>query len=135
MKAPIETIRLSEIEKDMLSKIKRKTSIESWNVICRWALAAGLTSNPKYLSKSQEKLGAIEIRWETFAGRWSDMIIATIYAAHRNYCRNHSMLPVADFFQMTLARGIKIISKQASVYEFRAFAILIKSESIDLPVE
>ncbi len=135
MKAPTESVRLSEIEKELLTRIKRKTSIESWNVICRWALAVGLASDQTKLTKSNEKLGAVEIRWETFAGRWSEFISASVFAAHRNYILQYQNVTTAEFFQMVLARGIRIFAKQTSSTGSGSFEILIKSESKHPPAE
>lgn len=135
MKAPTESVRLSEIEKELLTRIKRKTSIESWNVICRWALAAGLASNQTNLTKSHEKLGAVDIRWETFAGRWSDFICASVFAAHRSYILQNPNVTVAEFFQMALARGIRILAKQTSATGLGAFSIMVKSETKNQPAE
>ena len=134
MKAPIDAVRLSASEKDLLSRIKRKTAIESWNVLCRWALAVGLSSNLKSLTKSQEKRDAVEIRWDTFAGRWSELISASIRIAHRQYSDFDQTIPLADFFQMAMAKGIRILAKQASTNGTASFAVLVRSEKLDRSV-
>lgn len=131
MKAPIDAVRLSASEKDLLSRIKRKTSIESWNVLCRWALAVGLSSNLKNLSKSPDKRDAVEIRWDTFAGRWSELISASIRVAHRKYADLDQPIPLGEFFQMVMAKGIRILAKQATATGPGAFAALVRSETTD----
>lgn len=131
MKAPIDAVRLTATEKDLLSRIKRKTAIESWNVLCRWALAVGLSGSLKHLTKSQEKRDAVEIRWDTFAGRWSELISANIRVAHRKYSDLDQAISLGDFFQMVLAKGIRILAKQASTNGTASFAALVRSEQID----
>ena len=128
MKTPVDIVRLSASERDLLSRIKRKTSVDSWNVLCRWALAAGLSSDLNNLVKSQEKRDAVEIRWETFAGRWSDVISAIVHTAHHKYSSNDQSISLADFFQMVLAKGIRILTKQTADSRNGAFAILVKSD-------
>jgi DNA sulfur modification protein DndE len=131
MKAPIDAVRLTASEKDLLSRIKRKTAVESWNVLCRWALAVGLSSNLKHLTRSPEKRDAVEIRWDTFAGRWSDAISASIRVAHQKYSESDQGISLGDFFQMVMARGVRILAKQASTNGSSCFAGLIKSGNFD----
>lgn len=133
MKAPIDAVRLSASEKDLLTRIKRKTSIESWNVLCRWALAIGLSSNLKHLAKAQEKRDAVEIRWDTFAGRWSDVISSSVRTAYSNHMSNDESVSLGDFFQIVLSKGIRILAKQTSTSGDGAFAILVKSEPTNHP--
>ena len=39
---PVERVRLSQTAKDQLTKLKRQTRIDRWNVLCRWALCRSL---------------------------------------------------------------------------------------------
>jgi len=34
----MKTVRLSQSSKDQLSRLKGKTGIKNWNILCRWAL-------------------------------------------------------------------------------------------------
>ena len=36
----VESIRISKSGRDQLITLKRRTGIENWNVICRWAFCA-----------------------------------------------------------------------------------------------
>jgi len=38
-------IRLSNQGKDRLSRLKGKTGIQNWNILCRWALCYSLHEN------------------------------------------------------------------------------------------
>ena len=38
----IKQIRLSQQSKDKLSRLKGKTGIKNWNILCRWALCYSL---------------------------------------------------------------------------------------------
>ncbi len=42
MESPIERIRLSQTAKDQLTKLKRSTKIDQWNILCRWAFCRSL---------------------------------------------------------------------------------------------
>jgi len=133
MKAPIDVVRLTASEKELLSRIKRKSSVDSWNVLCRWALALALSSDLNHLTRSQERRDAVEIRWETFAGQWSDVINASVRIAFCTYKCDGQPVSLSDFFQMVLARGIRMLAKQTAASKDACFAILVKSESTNLP--
>ena len=36
------TVRISQLGRDQLVKMKRTTGLKQWNVLCRWALCASL---------------------------------------------------------------------------------------------
>jgi DNA sulfur modification protein DndE len=105
--------------------------VESWNVLCRWALAAGLSSNLKHLTRSTEKRDAVEIRWDTFSGRWSDAISASIRLAHQKYSESDQEIALGEFFQMVMSKGVRILAKQASTNGSACFIGLVKSGPLD----
>lgn len=64
----IDRLRLSNIAKNQLSNIKRKTGIEHYNVICRHALCLSL-SNPSIPPNETFNFnGGVEIDWKVFSG-------------------------------------------------------------------
>jgi DNA sulfur modification protein DndE len=64
----IDRLRLSNIAKNQLSSIKRRTGIEHYNAICRHALCLSL-SNPSVPPAEVFNFnGGIEIDWKTFTG-------------------------------------------------------------------
>ena len=38
----VKQVRLSQQAKDQLSRLKGKTGIKNWNILCRWALCYSL---------------------------------------------------------------------------------------------
>lgn len=73
MKAPLETVRISQQGKDQLMKLRRNTGIENWNVLARWALCASLR-DPKSPPPFADRLeGGVEMTWKVFAGEQSDV--------------------------------------------------------------
>jgi len=43
----IETVRVVETDRDLLSRLRRSTGIKNWNILCRWAFMLSLAdSNP-----------------------------------------------------------------------------------------
>ncbi|MGL6135731.1 MAG: DndE family protein, partial [Planktothrix sp.] len=45
MEPPVERIRLSQTAKEQLTKLKRITKIDNWNILCRWALCRSLAES------------------------------------------------------------------------------------------
>lgn len=66
--APIETVRLDADTKKKFLALRRRTRIENWNVLARWAFCVSL-SDPSPLRKLPiTGGGAIEMTWKTFGG-------------------------------------------------------------------
>ena len=65
-----DTIRLSQKAKDRLVVLKRRTGIEQWNILCRWALCRSL-QEPTEPSTDFTTDSNIEIAWSTFAGEYA----------------------------------------------------------------
>jgi DNA sulfur modification protein DndE len=121
MTPPIDAIRLSASEKDLLLRIKRKTGVASWNVLCRWGLLLGIQESDSMGAPKQEKRDAIEIRWDTFAGRYSDLLTACILMARSKACNQGVATSVGDFINASLSRGIKTLASQCNSSGLRAF--------------
>jgi DNA sulfur modification protein DndE len=124
MKPPIDAIRLSASEKDLLIRIKRKTGIASWNVLCRWGLLLGINEGGGSRTATQEKRDAIEIRWDTFAGRYSDFLTACITLAYSNTQNRGVETSVSDFINTSLSRGIKTLASQCNSRGLKALSHL-----------
>ena len=106
----IDTIRISQQGKDQLSRLKRKTGIQNWNVLCRWGLVASLKEvDPP----TQVVLGSesnVEMSWRTFAGDTGYLY----YDLVRLYCELHSLptdeVSVDSQFRLHLHRGISYLA-------------------------
>jgi len=64
----MEGFRVSKKGKDQLIILKRRTGLENWNVLCRWAFCSSLAEES---SPRDDKIPAdsnIEMTWKTFAG-------------------------------------------------------------------
>jgi DNA sulfur modification protein DndE len=64
----IDTIRISQQGKDQLSRLKRKTGIQNWNTLCRWALVASLRESDPPVHATLGVESNVEMSWRTFAG-------------------------------------------------------------------
>lgn len=109
MKPPVETVRVSQRARDILITLKRRTGIEQWNVLCRWALITSLSSGsipPQGPSADSN----IEMTWKTFAGSISDELSTLITLQANRDGIGHDPEKLAVYFRNHLERGISQIT-------------------------
>lgn len=102
----IDIIRLSEKQKQQLIILKRKTGIENWNVLCRWALCMSLadpTVPPKEDIPSDSN---IEMTWKTFAGEQTNAYLAIVKYQFNVLYNEKANMNLTDFIKIHLSRGI-----------------------------
>lgn len=106
----IKQIRLSQQSKDKLSRLKGKTGIKNWNVLCRWALCYSLHENtvPTDISIAQDS--NLEMSWYTFAGEYGELYDAVMKAWCIKMGLPSDDETVAKYFMLNLERGIGYLS-------------------------
>jgi DNA sulfur modification protein DndE len=106
MEPPVVRIHLSQAAKDQLTKLKRQTKIDHWNVLCRWAFCRSL-AEPAIPSPIPIPADSnLEMSWNVFGGSYSDiLIIALKQRCHNDNlgCDRHTL---ASQFRLHLHRGI-----------------------------
>ena len=108
----IETIRLSEKQKQQLSILKRKTGVTNWNVLCRKALCLSLAENTVPPLEEIPSDSNVEMSWKVFAGEYSDVYLAILKQAYRAQELKLNNLSFYDFFKLHLNRGISFFLKE-----------------------
>lgn len=73
----IDTVRVSKQGRDQLSRLKSRTGIGQWNILCRWALCLSLAEPGKPRAPSGGDR-PIEMSWRTFGGEYADVYLALI---------------------------------------------------------
>ena len=104
MNLPVQTVRLSKQDAEILNGIKRKLKINQWNILCRIAFCISCkdpSSPPRVISSKAES--PVEIDWLTFAGNNSE-IYTSLLMAHR--INANSALDLSEYFRRLLSRGI-----------------------------
>lgn len=102
----IKQVRLSQQAKDHLSRLKAKTGIKNWNILCRWALIYSLSENTKPTDIQLPIDSNLEMTWATFGGEYYEVYEALVKA----WCKKMSLPTddetVARYFRLNLERGI-----------------------------
>lgn len=106
----IKQIKLSNQSKDKLSRLKGKTGIKNWNILCRWALCYSLKEDSIPTDVPIIQDSNLEMSWFTFGGEDSDLYEALIIA----WCQSKG-LPldndtISKYFKLHLERGISYLS-------------------------
>ena len=106
----IKQIKLSAEEKEKLSRLKGKTGIQNWNILCRWALCYSLAENSIPTDVPIVQNSNVEMSWQTFAGEYDELY----YALVKVWCRKMGLPTnsetVDKYFKLNLDRGIKHLS-------------------------
>lgn len=126
MKAPIETLRLGASDRERLVRIKRHTGIESWNVICRWALLIGLASNAR-ASSSGERRDAVEIKWGVLTGEHSDFYAGLVQLTFGT--KKPGTQSISDFVHTRIEYGLQVLTRQVSKGQLGSFRELAELKS------
>ncbi len=104
--------KLSQPEKEKLIRIKSRTSLQNWNVICRWALcwSLGEDSIPGGVDPLSDS--NVEMSWQTFAGEYGEIYEELI----RTRCLKDQLgddpETLLKYFRLHLNRGINHYSSR-----------------------
>ncbi len=106
----LKQIRLSSQAKERLSRLKGKTGIKNWNILCRWALCYSLHEGTLPTDIPINADSNVEMSWFTFGGEYCDLYEALLKA----WCVSKSLPTddetVAKYFRLHLERGIAYLS-------------------------
>lgn len=106
----VKQIRLSSKAKDSLIKLKSKTGIQNWNILCRWAFCYSLAENSVPIDLPVQDYSNVEMSWLTFGGEYAEIYELLI----REWCHSNDipLIPenLAKYFRLHLERGIAHLS-------------------------
>ena len=106
----VKQITLPNQSKEKLSRLKGKTGIQNWNVLCRWALCFSLSENTVPPDFEQAADSNVEMSWHTFAGENHEIYAALIRARCLADGLHTDDETLAKYFKLHLNRGIAYLS-------------------------
>lgn len=110
IQSPIRRVRVSVEARDQLIRLKRFTGVQSWSVLCRWALLRSLREEHPPASPLSTGLSNIEMDWEVFAGPLGALPLLLV----RKYNADHGLgtedAVVAEQLNRHLHRGIATLA-------------------------
>lgn len=124
----VKQIRLSAAAKDKLARLKGKTGIQNWNVLCRWALCLSLREGTMPTDIEINSDSNVEMSWYTFAGEYHEIYEALI----RQWCKDNGLgaddVVAAKYFKLHLERGIGYLSGTNYIKDIRGLLELAAGE-------
>lgn len=125
MDTPIERFRLSQTAKEQLSKLKRRTKIDQWNILCRWGFCRSLVEptipSPAPLPADSN----VELTWQVFGGEMADIYLLLL----KQRCYQDGFSTDKDVlynqFRLHLHRGIGYLVGDAEITKLEDFVGLI----------
>jgi DNA sulfur modification protein DndE len=111
----IETVRLSEKARNQLISLKRKTGIENWNTLCRWAFCASLAEPSIPPPEEVPSDSSVEMSWRVFSGGHEALYwgLLLLRAKHEGVPNEKEAL--LRCFRLHLHRGISYLNGNAMV--------------------
>jgi DNA sulfur modification protein DndE len=115
LEPPVNSIKLSQTAKDQLTKLKRSTKIEQWNILCRWAFFRSLAepTPPSIIPIPADS--NLEMSWKVFGGELADIsILALKQRCHQDGLKITPEI-LAQQFRLHLHRGIGYLAGDPSL--------------------
>ena len=104
--------KLSQPEKEKLIRIKSRTGIQNWNILCRWALCWSLKEESIPGGVDPKSDSNVEMSWITFAGEYHEIYEAIIRQRCINDGLGDSPETLLKYFRLHLNRGINHYSSR-----------------------
>ena len=111
----IETVRLSEKGRNQLTNLKRKTGIQNWNVLCRWAFCLSLAEKSVPPEETIPSDSSVEMTWKTFTGGREEIYWGLLLVRARRDGIPMEREALGKYFRLHLHRGISYLNGSASL--------------------
>lgn len=106
----VKQFTLSSVAKDKLSRLKGKTGITQWNILCRWALCLSLREPTPPADYAIPADSNVTLEWHTFAGEYHEIYENLIrYRCARDGLGTDPQT-IAKYFRLHLHRGIDYLA-------------------------
>ena len=116
----IESFRVSKRGRDQLISLKRRTGVEQWNILCRWAFCFSLAEPSPPRDDKIPADSPVELTWRTFAGELEHIYLALLKARCRRDGIDISKKTLLRQFRLHLHRGIAFLAGDPTVSDLAA---------------
>lgn len=109
MKPPLSRFRVSVRARDRLLTLKRRTGIEHWNVLCRWAFIRSVCTDSRPDAVADSPESNVELSWQLFAGEYSDVYCALLAMRAARDGIGPQDDEMGRYFRLHVERGIAML--------------------------
>src|SRR4051794_17457791 len=124
----IRQIRLSAQAKEQLIRLKTRTGIGQWNILCRWAFCLSLRQPSSPTPVEIPADSNVEMTWQVFGGEAQELYLALL----KERCERDGLAVSDDVlarqFRLHLHRGISYL---ASPHAIRSIADLVRLAAVE----
>jgi DNA sulfur modification protein DndE len=124
----IETIRISEKAKIHLVTLKRKTGIQNWNIICRWAFCVSLNDPSIPPKEKRQTDSSIEMTWKVFGGVNAEIYFALLLQRCKKDGFELTSQKLNEQFKLHLHRGISYLVGNPKLKSISALLTLTRNQ-------
>ena len=115
MEPPIDRFKISQSAKDQLTKLKRNTKIDQWNILCRWAFCRSL-AEPTIPSPVPIPADSnVELTWRVFGGEMADILLIALKQRCQNDGLGSDKETLVTQFRLHLHRGIGYLAGDLNI--------------------
>jgi DNA sulfur modification protein DndE len=122
----IETVKVSEKARIQLITLKKRTGIQNWNVLCRWAFCLSLKEETPLPNEIIVTDSSVEMTWRTFTGGDESLYLNLLmYRAKKDQIKIEKD-ELNNYFKLHLHRGISYLNNipSNSIQTFLGVALL-----------
>jgi DNA sulfur modification protein DndE len=119
----IKQVRLSSQAKDQLIRLKTKTGITQWNILCRWAFCLSLRQPSPPTPIEAPADSNVEMTWQVFGGEAQELYLALLTERCVRDGLGSADDVVAKQFRLHLHRGIGYL---ATPHAIKSIADLVR---------
>ncbi len=128
MEPPVDRVRLSQTAKEQLSKLKRITKIEQWNILCRWALCRSLAESSIPSPVPIPSDSNVELTWNVLGGEISDILIMALKQRCDQDGLGTEKETLATQFRLHLHRGIGYLAGDLNIKKIEDLIAIATSQ-------
>ncbi|MEY3866391.1 MAG: DNA sulfur modification protein DndE [Microcoleaceae cyanobacterium] len=129
MEPPVDRVRLSQTAKEQLSKLKRVTKIEQWNILCRWALCRSLAESSIPSPVPIPSDSNVELTWNVLGGEISDILVIALKQRCYQDGLGTEKETLATQFRLHLHRGIGYLAGDLNIKKIEDLIAIATSQN------
>jgi DNA sulfur modification protein DndE len=130
----IKQIRLSAQAKEQLIRLKTRTVIGQWNILCRWALCLSLRHRAPPTPVDVPADSNVEMSWAVFGGEAQELYLAVLKERCERDGLGTSDEVLARQFRLHLHRGIGYLATPHAVRSIGDLVRLVLQRDAEQPV-